>query len=74
MSKRSSSAAYKIERQANVFAALGDPTRHLTVLEDVGLVSKVKGGRESLYALDPTRVAAGYLQVLLPSGISPYKA
>jgi DNA-binding transcriptional ArsR family regulator len=28
-------------------------TKHLTVLEDVGLVSKVKDGRESLYALDP---------------------
>lgn len=74
----------KNERQAHVFAALGDPTRlslvsklinrrphsistltegtkitrqaitkHLTVLEGVGLVTKVKDGRESLYELDP---------------------
>lgn len=28
-------------------------TKHLTVLEGVGLVSKVKEGRESLYVLDP---------------------
>lgn len=28
-------------------------TKHLTVLENVGLVSKVKDGRESLYELDP---------------------
>lgn len=79
-----SSAAYKLEHQAEIFAALGDPTRlslvtklidgrphsistltegtkvtrqaitkHLTVLEDVGLVSKIKEGRESLYELDP---------------------
>lgn len=84
MSRKNSSAAYKIEEQANVFAALGDPTRlslvaklidgeahsiasltdgskitrqavtkHLTVLESVGLVSKIKDGRESLYELDP---------------------
>ena len=74
----------RIERQAPIFAALGDPTRlslvaklidrqphsiasltdgtkitrqaiskHLAVLEGVGLVTKVKEGRESLYALDP---------------------
>lgn len=84
MSRRSSSAALKIEQHANIFAALGDSTRlslvaklidreahsistltegskltrqaitkHLTVLESVGLVSKVKDGRESLYELDP---------------------
>lgn len=84
LSKRNSSAALKIEQQAHVFAALGDPTRlslvaklidgephsisaladgsqisrqaitkHLTVLENVGLVSKIKDGRESLYELDP---------------------
>ncbi|MCX6129232.1 MAG: helix-turn-helix domain-containing protein, partial [Proteobacteria bacterium] len=35
----------KITRQA--------VTRHLTVLENVGLVTKVKEGRESLYELDP---------------------
>ena len=35
----------KITRQA--------VTKHLTVLEDVGLVSKSKDGRESLYELDP---------------------
>ena len=84
MSRRNSSTAFKIEQQAPIFAALGDPTRlslvaklidgkphsistltegskvtrqaitkHLTVLEDVGLVSKIKNGRESLYELDP---------------------
>lgn len=84
MSRRNSSAALQIERQAPIFAALGDPTRlslvaklidgkphsisaltegtqitrqavtkHLTVLEGVGLVSKIKDGRESLYELDP---------------------
>jgi DNA-binding transcriptional ArsR family regulator len=35
----------KITRQA--------VTKHLTVLEGVGLVSKTKEGRESLYVLDP---------------------
>ncbi len=35
----------KITRQA--------VTKHLTVLEGAGLVSKVKEGRESLYLLDP---------------------
>jgi DNA-binding transcriptional ArsR family regulator len=70
--------------QANIFAALGDPTRlslvaklidgkphsistltvgtkvtrqaitkHLTVLQNVGLVTSSKEGRESLYELDP---------------------
>ena len=84
MSRRNSSAAVKIEHQAHIFAALGDPTRlslvgklidrkphsistlsegtkitrqavtkHLRVLEDVGLVTKNKDGRESLYELDP---------------------
>lgn len=28
-------------------------TKHLTVLENVGLVSSIKEGRESLYELDP---------------------
>lgn len=28
-------------------------TKHLTVLENVGLVSRFKDGRESLYELDP---------------------
>lgn len=28
-------------------------TKHLTVLEGVGLVSKTKEGRECLYVLDP---------------------
>lgn len=81
---RNSSLARKIEYRANLFAALGDPTRlylvtsltdqkahsittltegtsvtrqaiskHLTVLEDAGLVSKVKQGRETLYVLEP---------------------
>jgi DNA-binding transcriptional ArsR family regulator len=39
------STGTKITRQA--------VTKHLTVLEGVGLVSKTKEGRESLYALDP---------------------
>ena len=39
------SAGTKITRQA--------VTKHLSVLEGVGLVSKSKEGRESLYALDP---------------------
>lgn len=73
-----------LDRRAQVFAALGDPTRlslvskllggkphsiaqltdgtkitrqavtkHLRVLEDVGVVHSVKHGRESHYALDP---------------------
>jgi len=84
LSRRSDSAALKTEQQANIFSALGDPTRlslvaklidgkphsissltagtkvtrqaitkHLTVLENVGLVSSLKAGRESLYELDP---------------------
>jgi DNA-binding transcriptional ArsR family regulator len=84
LSRRSDSVAVKTEQQANIFAALGDPTRlslvaklidgkphsissltagnkvtrqaitkHLTVLENVGLVSSLKAGRESLYELDP---------------------
>lgn len=97
MPRTSSSAAYKIEHQAEIFAALGDPTRlslvaklndgqahsisaltdgtkitrqavtkHLTVLEDVGLVSKIKEGRESLYELDPKPLESlqEYLQVI----------
>lgn len=39
------SSGSKMSRQA--------VTKHLTVLEGVGLVSKSKAGRESLYALDP---------------------
>lgn len=38
-------AGTKITRQAI--------TKHLTVLENVGLVSSLKAGRESLYELDP---------------------
>lgn len=97
MSRRSSSAAARLEEQASVFAALGDPTRlslvtqlidgkphsistltagtqitrqavtkHLTVLEDVGLVSKIKDGRESLYELDPEPLESiqEYLKVI----------
>jgi DNA-binding transcriptional ArsR family regulator len=83
LQRRSSSAAFKVEKQAGMFAALGDPTRlslvvklndgrphsisaltegtkitrqavtkHLSVLENVGLVTKIKDGRESLYELD----------------------
>lgn len=41
-------------------------TKHLTVLENVGLVSKVKEGRESLYALDPKPLESiqDYLNVI----------
>jgi DNA-binding transcriptional ArsR family regulator len=80
----SNSSIVNIRQRANIFAALGDPTRlslveklidgtphsissltsdskftrqaitrHLTVLENVGIVSNLKAGRESLYALDP---------------------
>jgi len=82
--RRSDLVAVRTEKQANIFAALGDPTRlsliakcidgkphsissltegttvtrqaitkHLAVLENVGLVSRLKAGRESLYELDP---------------------
>ena len=97
MSRQSNSAAAKTERQANIFAALGDPTRlslvgklidrrphsistltegskvtrqaitkHLTVLETVGLVTKIKDGRESLYELDPKPLESlqEYLKVI----------
>jgi DNA-binding transcriptional ArsR family regulator len=81
---KASSAQLRTEKQANVFAALGDPTRlslvaklldhqghsisdltegtkitrqavtkHLAVLQGVGLVSCLKEGRQSLYELDP---------------------
>lgn len=84
LSRHSAIALKTTRQQAQIFAALGDPTRlslvaklvdgqthsistlahgikitrqavtkHLTVLEDVGLVSKTKEGRESLYLLDP---------------------
>jgi DNA-binding transcriptional ArsR family regulator len=94
---RQSSSALKTERQAHIFAALGDPTRlslvaklidrrphsistltdgskisrqaitkHLTVLEGVGLVSKIKDGRESLYELDPKPLESlqEYLEII----------
>ena len=97
MSRSNRSAALRIEQQAQVFAALGDPTRmslvtklidgkpqsistltagskitrqavtkHLSVLENVGLVSKIKDGRESLYELDPKPLLSlqEYLQVI----------
>jgi DNA-binding transcriptional ArsR family regulator len=97
LSRQSSSAALKIEKQAFIFAALGDPTRlslvaklndgephsistlalgtkitrqaitkHLKVLENVGLVSKVKEGRESLYELDPKPLESmrEYLEII----------
>ncbi|MEK6553932.1 MAG: metalloregulator ArsR/SmtB family transcription factor [Bdellovibrionota bacterium] len=84
MSRNKSSAVFKNEEQAHIFAALGDPnrlslvaklidrkphsisaltagtkitrqaiTKHLTVLEGVGLVTNIKEGRERLYLLDP---------------------
>lgn len=97
MSSRNSSAAFKIERQAHVFAALGDPTRlslvnklidrqphsishltagtkitrqavtkHLAVLEEVGLVTKNREGREILYLLrpEPLESLQKYLEVI----------
>ena len=97
MSKHHSSAAFKNEHQALVFAALGDPTRlslvtklidrkshsisdltegtkitrqavtkHLTVLENVGIVLKFKNGRESLYELDPKPLESiqQYLEII----------
>ena len=40
-------------------------TKHLRVLEDVGIVNGVKSGRESLYKFDPTPLnqARGYLDI-----------
>lgn len=97
MSRNSAAAFRATEKQAQVFAALGDPTRltlvkklidrdhhsisdlsagskmtrqavtkHLTVLEGVGLVSRAKKGRESLYSLDPEplRSIQEYLAVI----------
>jgi DNA-binding transcriptional ArsR family regulator len=94
---RSNSAALKVERQATIFAALGDPTRlslvtklidgkphsistlatdthisrqaitkHLRVLENVGLVTNLKAGRESLYELDtkPLKSIQEYLDII----------
>jgi DNA-binding transcriptional ArsR family regulator len=48
----------KITRQA--------VTRHLTVLEQTGLVSKIKDGRETLYVLDPKPLKSmqEYLEVI----------
>jgi DNA-binding transcriptional ArsR family regulator len=95
--RRSSAASLKIEKQAHVFAALGDPTRlslviklndgeahsisslasnaritrqaiskHLSVLEKVGIVSNSKAGRESLYELNPRPLKSlqEYLEVI----------
>ncbi len=41
-------------------------TKHLTVLESVGLVSKIKEGRESLYELDPKPLESlqEYLEII----------
>ncbi len=41
-------------------------TKHLTVLENVGLVSKIKEGRESLYELDPKPLKSlqEYLEII----------
>jgi DNA-binding transcriptional ArsR family regulator len=97
LSNRNNSTILKTVQQANIFAALGDPTRlslvaklidrkahsissltagnkitrqaitkHLIVLEHVGLVSKVKDGRESLYKLDakPLKSLQEYLAII----------
>lgn len=97
MSRRSNVLSIRTEKQAHIFAALGDPTRltlvgklndrkthsiatltegmkitrqavtkHLTVLEGVGLVSRTKDGRESLYSLDPKPLESlqDYLKVI----------
>ncbi|MGV3580807.1 MAG: ArsR/SmtB family transcription factor [Methylophilus sp.] len=84
MFRRAGFTSINTEQRANIFAALGDPTRltlvdklidgklhsisslttdtkltrqaitkHLNVLGNVGIVSNIKAGRESLYALDP---------------------
>lgn len=41
-------------------------TKHLTVLENVGLVTKIKDGRESLYELDPKPLESiqEYLEII----------
>ncbi len=97
MSRSSNAAVLKTERQATIFAALGDPTRlslvsklidgkahsistlasdthisrqavtkHLRVLENVGLVTNLKAGRESLYELDtkPLKSVQEYLAII----------
>jgi DNA-binding transcriptional ArsR family regulator len=97
LAKHNSLAKLKIKTQAEIFAALGDPTRlslviklidgksqsiltltagskitrqavtkHLAVLENVGLVSKTKNGRESLYELDakPLESLREYLEII----------
>lgn len=94
---RSNAALAKTEKQAHIFAALGDPTRlslvaklidgkphsistltkgtkvtrqaitkHLTVLQGVGLVTSFKEGRESLYELDPKPLESlqEYLEII----------
>jgi DNA-binding transcriptional ArsR family regulator len=97
LKKQNSLTKLKLKKQADIFAALGDPTRlslviklidgksqsiltltagskisrqavtkHLTVLENVGLVSKIKDGRESLYELDPEPLESlrEYLEII----------
>jgi DNA-binding transcriptional ArsR family regulator len=91
------SNAIKIQKHAEMFAALGDPirlslvsklvggkphsiseltegtkvtrqavTKHLRVLENVGVVHSVKQGRESLYELDakPIETMQKYLEII----------
>lgn len=63
-----------MDRQPHSIANLTDGTKitrqaitkHLTVLEGAGLVSKIKEGRESLYALDPEPLHSiqEYLEVI----------
>jgi DNA-binding transcriptional ArsR family regulator len=97
LSRHSSLSTVNTVQKANIFAALGDPTRlslvdklidgklhsissltndtkftrqaitkHLTVLEKVGIVSNFKAGRESLYELDPKPMQSikEYLEII----------
>ena len=71
---RLSLVAKLIDRKPHSISTLTDETsitrqaitKHLTVLENVGLVTKFKEGRESLYELDPKPLASlqEYLKII----------
>jgi DNA-binding transcriptional ArsR family regulator len=71
---RLSLVAKLIDRKLHSISTLADGskisrqaiTKHLTVLENVGLVSKIKDGRESLYELDPRPLESlqEYLEII----------